>query len=326
MKCIVTGGAGFIGSHLVEELIKCNYKVIILDNLISGNLTNLKKVSKNITFIKCDLSKNKNSWSKYFKNADYVFHLAAMADIVPSIDNPELYYNANVLSSLNVMQACKKYKIKKIIYAASSSCYGIPKKYPTDEKEIIDPRYPYALTKYLGERIVMHWSEVYNIPAISLRLFNVYGPRSRTSGSYGAVFGVFLAQKLANKPFTVVGNGKQTRDFTFVTDVVEAFIISAKSRIKNEIFNIGSDNTYSVNKLVSLLKGKVVYIPKRPGEPDCTWANTKKIKKMLKWKPKIKLEKGVNILLENIDLWKKAPVWNKKTINKATKLWFKHLS
>tara|TARA_Y100000996_G_scaffold395876_1_gene361486 strand:- start:3673 stop:4653 length:981 start_codon:yes stop_codon:yes gene_type:complete len=326
MKCIVTGGAGFIGSHLVEELIKCNYKVIVLDNLISGNLTNLKKVSKNITFIKCDLSKNKNSWSKYFKNADYVFHLAAMADIVPSIDNPELYYNANVLSSLNVMQACKKYKIKKIIYAASSSCYGIPKKYPTDEKEIIDPRYPYALTKYLGERIVMHWSEVYNIPAISLRLFNVYGPRSRTSGSYGAVFGVFLAQKLANKPFTVVGNGKQTRDFTFVTDVVEAFIISAKSRIKNEIFNIGSDNTYSVNKLVSLLKGKVVYIPKRPGEPDCTWANTKKIKKMLKWKPKIKLEKGVNILLENIDLWKKAPVWNKKTINKATKLWFKHLS
>ncbi len=326
MKCIVTGGAGFIGSHLVEELIKCNYKVIVLDNLISGNLTNLKKVSKNITFIKCDLSKNKNSWSKYFKNAEYVFHLAAMADIVPSIDNPELYYNANVLSSLNVMQACKKYKIKKIIYAASSSCYGIPKKYPTDEKEIIDPRYPYALTKYLGERIVMHWSEVYNIPAISLRLFNVYGPRSRTSGSYGAVFGVFLAQKLANKPFTVVGNGKQTRDFTFVTDVVEAFIISAKSRIKNEIFNIGSDNTYSVNKLVSLLKGKVVYIPKRPGEPDCTWANTKKIKKMLKWKPKIKLEKGVNILLENIDLWKKAPVWNKKTINKATKLWFKHLS
>ena len=142
MKCIVTGGAGFIGSHLVEELIKCNYKVIVLDNLISGNLTNLKKVSKNITFIKCDLSKNKNSWSKYFKNADYVFHLAAMADIVPSIDNPELYYNANVLSSLNVMQACKKYKIKKIIYAASSSCYGIPGKYPTSESILLFGCFP----------------------------------------------------------------------------------------------------------------------------------------------------------------------------------------
>ena len=326
MKSLVTGGAGFIGSHLVEKLIEKKHKVIVLDNLISGNLINLKSVKNKITFVKCDLSQNKNSWTNYFKNIDYVFHLAAMADIVPSIENPTIYYNANVKSTLNVMEACKKHNIKKIVYAASSSCYGIPKKFPTDEKEKINPMYPYALTKYLGERIVMHWSEVDNIPAISLRLFNVYGPRSRTSGSYGAVFGVFLAQKLANKPFTVVGNGKQTRDFTYVSDVVDAFFIGAKSKVKNEIFNVGSDNTYSINKLVNLLNGNIQYIPKRPGEPDCTWANTKKIKKMLKWKPKVKFEKGVEILLKNINLWKKAPVWNKKTINKATKLWFKYLS
>ena len=326
MKSLVTGGAGFIGSHLVEKLIEKKHKVIVLDNLTSGNLNNLKSVKNKITFVKCDLSKNKNFWNNYFKNIDYVFHLAAMADIVPSIENPTLYYNANVKSTLSVMEACKKYNIKKVVYAASSSCYGIPKKFPTDEEEKINPMYPYALTKYLGERIVMHWSNVYNIPAISLRLFNVYGPRSRTAGSYGAVFGVFLAQKLANKPFTVVGNGKQTRDFTYVSDVVDAFFIGAKSKVKNEIFNVGSDKTHSINKLVNLLNGNIQYIPKRPGEPDCTWANTKKIKKMLKWKPKVKFEKGVEILLKNINLWKKAPVWNKKTINKATKLWFKYLS
>ena len=326
MKIIVTGGAGFIGSHLVEELVKQKKNVIVLDNLITGNKDNLKAFKDEITFKKCDLSLSNTNWQKYFKDIDYVFHLASLADIVPSIENPNLYYQYNVQSTLNIMEACKKYKIKKIVYAASSSCYGLPKIFPTSENNEISPMYPYALTKYLGERIVMHWSRIYNIPAISLRLFNVYGPRSRTSGTYGAVFGVFLAQKLAKKPFTVVGNGKQTRDFTYVSDVVNAFICAAKSKINNEIFNVGSDKTYSVNQLVKLLNGPVEYIPKRPGEPDCTWANINKIKKMLKWKPKVKLNDGVQILLENIDLWKKAPVWNKKSIKKATKLWFKYLS
>ena len=172
----------------------------------------------------------------------------------------------------------------------------------------------------------MHWCQVYRLSAVSLRLFNVYGPRSRTSGTYGAVFGVFLAQKLAGKPYTVVGDGTQTRDFTFVSDVVEAMIAAAESNVSGEIINIGSVNTYSLNCLVELLGGDVVHIPKRPGEPDQTWADITKAKNLLSWEPKLSLDKGVSILLENIDYWREAPVWDEHSIAKATEKWFKYLS
>ena len=251
--------------------------------------------------------------------------MAALADIVPSIENPNDYYKSNVNGTFNVMEACKENSIKKIVYSASSSCYGIPEITPTPEISDISPQYPYALTKYLGEQIVMHWSHVYKVPAISLRFFNVYGPRSRTSGTYGAVFGVFLAQKLNDKPFTVVGDGTQTRDFTYVSDVVNAIISASISEVSGDIINIGSDNTYSVNRLVELLGGNVVYIPKRPGEPECTWADISKAKKLLDWRPEISLEKGVIRLLENIDYWAEAPVWDKNSISKATEKWFEYL-
>ena len=178
----------------------------------------------------------------------------------------------------------------------------------------------------MGEDLIIHWSKLYNIPFISLRLFNVYGTRSRTSGTYGAMFGVFLAQKLNGKPFTIVGNGKQTRDFTYVTDVIDAFLKAAKSKIVNEVFNIGSGETVSINKIVKLLGGNKVFIKKRPGEPDCTFANISKVKKLIKWKPKIKIEKGIEYLIKDINYWKKAPIWTPKKINKATKLWFKYIS
>ena len=275
--------------------------------------------------MRADISK-KGNWQNLLHNADYVFHLAALADIVPSIENPDKYYQANVTGTFNVIQSCmKNKKLKKIIYAASSSCYGIPKEYPTSEKANIDNQYPYALTKYLGEQLITNLCKTYNLPYASLRLFNVYGTRSRTSGTYGAVFGVFLAQKLANKAYTVVGNGKQTRDFTYVTDVVNAMIFAAHSDKENFIVNIGSGNTYSINYLVKLLGGKKTYIPKRPGEPNTTWADIKKAKKLLKWYPKINLKEGVDLLLKDIGYWKKAPVWNKTSIKKATKLWFKYL-
>ena len=175
--------------------------------------------------------------------------------------------------------------LKKLVYSASSSCYGIPKKYPTSENELLSPQYPYALTKKLGEDIVMHWSKIYKIPSVSLRLFNVYGTRSRTSGTYGAMFGVFLAQKLKNKPFTIVVSGNQCRDFTFVTDVVDAFILAGfKKKSMNEIFNVGSGIPVSVNKIASLLKGKKIYIPKRPGEPFKTFADISRIKSKLRKK------------------------------------------
>ncbi len=324
IKYIVTGGAGFIGSHLVEKLLKQNKKVIIIDNLSTGRIENIKKFKNKVRFIQADISK-KGNWEKIITKNSYVFHLAALADIVPSIKFPQKYFNANVKGTLNIVEACKDKGIKKIIYAASSSCYGIPKNFPTPEKEILSPQYPYALTKKLGEDIVMHWGKIFRIPSISLRLFNVYGTRSRTSGAYGAMFGVFLAQKLKNKPYTVVGNGNQRRDFTYVTDVVNAFIMASKSRINYEIFNVGSGKSVSVNTIVKLLGGKKIFIKKRPGEPECTFAKISKIKRILKWKPKIDIKEGINKLLLDIDYWRKAPVWTPKKINNATKIWFKYL-
>jgi UDP-glucose 4-epimerase len=182
--------------------------------------------------------------------------------------------------------------------------------------------YPYALTKYIGEQYVMHWAKTYRMPCVALRLFNVYGPRSRTSGTYGAVFGVFLAQKLAGKPFTVVGDGTQTRDFTFVTDVADAFVRAAQSDVHGEIFNVGSGGTYSVNRLVELLGGEAVHIPKRPGEPDCTFADTAKIAAQLAWRPSVTFEEGVKAMLAAIDYWREAPVWDPQSIAVATREWF----
>ena len=323
-RVIVIGGAGFIGSHLIDALLRKENNLIVLDNFSTGRPQNLDHVTDKLELVECDISKP-GKWQDLFNNTDYVFHFAALADIVPSIENPDNYYQSNVNATFNVLEACRKHDIKKIIYSASSSCYGIPDEYPTSETAEIRPQYPYALTKYLGEQLVLHWCQVYNLPAVSLRFFNVYGPRSRTSGTYGAVFGVFLAQKLAGKPFTVVGDGTQTRDFTFVSDVVEAIIAAAECDVSGEIINIGSDNTYSVNRLVELLGGDVVHIPKRPGEPDCTWADISKAKQLLHWQPKVNLEEGVGILLENIDYWREAPVWDKESIAMATEKWFKYL-
>jgi len=327
IKCLVTGGAGFIGSHLVEALITKGYHVVILDNFSTGRMDNIKdfKESPHIRVEKVDIT-DFSAVSKAFEDITFVFHLAALADIVPSIQEPLKYHNANVNGTITVLEAAREAGVKKVIYAASSSCYGIPDRYPTPETAPIRPMYPYALTKYLGEQYIMHWDKTYNLPCISLRLFNVYGPRSRTSGTYGAVFGVFLAQKFAGKPFTVVGDGTQTRDFTYVTDVVDAFIKAAESDKRGEIYNVGSGGSNSVNRLVELLGGKVVYLPKRPGEPDCTFADKNKILHDLGWSPKVSFESGVKQMLDNIDLWRDAPVWDEQTIASATKDWFSYLS
>ena len=279
MISLITGGAGFIGSHLAEKLVKLKHKVIIIDDFSIGRKKNLSSIRKKIKLINGTILNNK-LLNKYFKNVDNVFHLAAKADIVPSIENPNLYFDVNVKGTLNVLNASIKNKVKRFIYIASSSSYGILKKYPTPESSNIDPQYPYALTKRLGEELILHYSKVYNLNSSSLRFFNVYGPRARTSGTYGAVFGVFLAQKIANKPFTVVGDGKQTRDFTYVSDAVDSIIkVSNKKNISGEVFNVGSGKTISVNKIVDLLGGKKIFIPKRPGEPDKTFADIRKIRK-----------------------------------------------
>ena len=324
MKAIVTGGAGFIGSHIAELLVNKNYEVTIIDNFATGRLENLNKIKSKIKIINQSVS-NYSKIEKFFKNVDYVFHLAALADIVPSIENPEIYYDTNVTGTLNILRASKKYNIKKVIYAASASCYGVVKNFPTDEKNIIMTEYPYALTKNLGEQLMVHWSKVFKLSTISLRLFNVYGLRSRTTGAYGAMFGVFLAQKINNKPLTIVGNGKQTRDFTYVTDVAKAFYVSSKSKIFHDVFNVGTGVPTSVNYVANKLGGKKIFIPKRPGEPDKSEANIKKIYKKLKWKPEINIDQGIGILKDNISDWKKAPVWTPKKISVKTKKWFKYL-
>ena len=324
MKSIVTGGAGFIGSHLVDKLLGMGHKVVVLDNFSTGRKENLEHVNDKIKLVECDLSV-KGDWIKEFNGVDWVFHLASLADIVPSIQNPESYFRSNVDATFYVLEASRHANIKRFIYSASSSCYGIPDRYPTSEESDIKPQYPYALAKRMGEELVEHWAQLYNLPAISLRFFNVYGTRSRTSGTYGAVFGVFLAQKIANKPYTVVGDGNQTRDFTYVTDIVSALIVAAKSHLTNKIYNVGSDATVSINKIVELLGGDKVNIPKRPGEPDCTYADISKIKDDLGWYPTVSIEEGVDKILENIDYWKEATVWEPESIADATTDWFKYL-
>jgi UDP-glucose 4-epimerase len=300
--------------------------VTALDNLSSGNLKNLSSVEANrrFKFFKSDI-RDTQALGLAFEGVDWVFHLAGLADIVPSIEMPEQYYSTNVTGTFNVLECSKANRVKKLIYAASSSSYGVPHIYPTDELSPINPQYPYALTKYMGEELVLHWSQVYGVPGISLRLFNVYGTRSRTTGTYGAVFGVFLAQKLNQRPLTVVGNGTQTRDFTYVTDVARAFYAAAQSNVSGQAMNVGSGNHYSINRLVELLGGEVEYIPKRPGEPDCTFANVDKIIKLLDWHPQVTFEDGVAKMLASIEDWRNAPVWEPSSIQKATQSWFKYL-
>jgi len=323
MKTLVTGGAGFIGSNLVDRLVESGHDVIVLDNLNTGNITNLDKVKNKIKFLNVDITKNK--LDDYFENIDQVFHLAGLADIVPSIKNPKAYFDVNLLGTMNVLEASKNKKIKKFIYAASASCYGIPSDYPTNEKSKIDPKYPYALTKYLAEEMVIHWARVYKMPNISLRFFNAYGPRSRTTGVYGAVFGVFLAQKLANKPLTIVGDGNQTRDFIHVSDLVEAIILAAQKGKNFEIYNVGGGKEISVNSIANMISNDKVYIHKRPGEPNRSLADISKIKSELNWEPKIDIKNGVKMLIENINQWKDAPVWTPDSIDEATKEWFNYL-
>lgn len=322
-RTIVTGGAGFIGSHLTDLLLEKGHHVTVIDNLSSGWMKNLKTVESHprFRFVKADI-RHPKELAGLFDDVDWVFHLAALADIVPSIEKPRDYFETNVDGTFNVLEAAKQANVKRFLYAASSSCYGLATQYPTPETAPAMPQYPYALTKYLGEQLVMHWAQVYKLPALSLRLFNVYGPRSRTTGVYGAVFGVFLAQKLHGKPFTVVGDGKQTRDFTYVADIADAFYTAAESDLSGEIMNVGSSGHYSVNRLVQLLDGPIIHIPKRPGEPDCTFADVSKIRSKLGWKSSISFEEGVKRILARIDDFRDAPLWEPDSIQKATKTWF----
>lgn len=326
MKCLVTGAAGFIGSHLCDLLLSQGHTVVGLDDFSTGRDSNLQAAAASPRFSLLRQSVVDISPDALEPDGiDWVFHLAGRADLVPSIENPEEYFKVNVEGTFRMLEFARAAGAKRFVYAASSTCYGIAEVTPTPETYPCAPRHPYGLTKYLGEQLVMHWAHVYKLPAVSLRMFNVYGPRSRTTGAYGAVFGVFLKQKLANKPFTVVGDGTQTRDFTYVTDVASAFATVAASAVSGEIMNVGSGGTYSINRLVSLLGGDVVHVPKRPGEPDSTFADTTKIRSLTGWTPTVDFESGVRRMLAVIEDWRDAPLWDEGSIAEATKDWFKYL-
>ena len=323
---VVTGGAGFIGSEVVRQLLARGDRVVVIDNFVNGSRANLPEAPETrLVVVEADI-RDAAAMHAALAGAERVFHLAALADIVPSIQAPEAYFTTNVDGTFRVLEAARAAGVRKLVYAASSSCYGIPDTYPTAETAPIDTRYPYALTKFLGEQLVLHWGGVYGMEGVSLRLLYVYGLRGRTAGTYGAVFGVFLGQLLGVKPLTVIGDGAQTRDYTYVTDVASAFMMAADSKVRGEIMNVGTGRPVSVNRLVELLGAKeVVHIPKRPGEPDCTHANVAKITELLAWAPQVSFEEGVKRMLARIDDWRVAPVWTAKTIDTATKDWFKYL-
>jgi len=323
---VVTGGAGFIGSHMVDLLLENHYQVRVIDNLSGGRASNLQQHANNQN-LQCywqDIMELEPNNAAPFIHADYVLHFAGIGDIVPSIENPLPYMEINVQGTVKVLECARFNKIKKVVYAASSSCYGLAA-VPSREDNTIEPQYPYALSKYLGEKAALHWHTVYNLPVNSIRIFNAYGTRVKTTGAYGAVFGVFFKQKLANKPFTVVGNGKQQRDFVYVTDVARAFLAAMETAKVGEIYNVGAGNPQSINYLVELLGGQATYIPKRPGEPDCTYADISKISEQLHWKPEISFEEGVQKMLSEITHWADAPLWDPSTIAEASKIWFAYL-
>jgi len=323
---IVTGGAGFLGSHMVDLLLERGFEVRAIDNLVGGREANLAHYAGDarLRFEKLDV-RDLESPSPLFDGARFVFHFAGIGDIVPSIQRPLEYLSANVQGTAAVLEAARAAGVEKLVYAASSSCYGIAD-VPTREDHPIAPQYPYALSKLQGEQAAFHWHRVYGLPVNSIRIFNAYGTRSRTTGAYGAVFGVFLKQKLAGVPFTVVGDGTQTRDFVYASDVARAFLAAAETPVVGEAWNVGAGRPQSVNRLVELLGGDVTYIPKRPGEPDCTFADIGKIRTQLCWEPEIPFEAGVAKVALRIEDWRDAPLWNPDSIAVATRDWFAALA
>lgn len=324
---IVTGGAGFIGSHMVDLCLARGMRVRVIDNLTGGRRANLAQHERDPRLVLEERDiRSYAPGDPLFRDAHFVFHFGGIGDLVPSIERPAEYLSVNVQGTVSMLE-CARHAgtVAKFVYAASSSCYGLAD-VPTTEDHAIRPEHPYALSKNLGEQACFHWHKVYRLPVNSIRIFNAFGTRSRTSGAYGAVFGVFLKQKIANRPFTVVGDGTQRRDFLYVTDVARAFLMAAETAHGGRMWNVGAGQPQSVNRLVELLGGgPVVNIPKRPGEPDCTWADITRIGRDLGWKPEVSFADGVAKVLANIDYWRDAPLWDPESIAKSTASWFAYL-
>lgn len=286
MKLLVTGGAGFIGSSLVDELMRQGHQVLIIDNLSTGKK---KFINPGAKFYKKDI-RNYKSIKPLFKGVECVFHLAAQPRIQPSIINPAESFANNVIGIFNVLLAARDNKVKKFIYSASSSAYGDQKSMPLKESMTPTPQNPYALFKYNGEEMCNLFNKLYDLPTVCLRYFNVYGERQSDKGAYCTVIGIFLKQKKSNHPLTIVGDGNQRRDFTYVGDVARANILAMKSKKAiGHLINIGSGQNHSVNEVAKMIDPKHVFIPLRPGEAQVTLADISKAKHILGWEPKVTL-------------------------------------
>ena len=291
MKCVVVGGAGFIGSNLVDGLLKEKHEVVIVDNLSTGKEEN---INSNAQFIKMDMCESVEKLTEAFTGAQIVFHLAAKARVQPSIVDPITFNNVNVTGTLNVLMAAKNAGVLRVVYSASSSAYGNTTQFPTPETAPTSPMSPYGLQKLIGEQYCHLFSQLYNLDTCSLRYFNIFGERMLLEGAYCLVMGVFAKQKLEGKPLTIVNDGNQRRDFTFVGDAVRANILAAthSARLEGQVFNVGNGKNYSINQVAEMMGGPVVYGEKRI-EPFETLADNSKIKKVLGWKPSDCLEEWI---------------------------------
>jgi len=287
---VVTGGAGFIGSHLTAALLKEGYEVKVVDNLLGGKRENVPEGAK---FFGRDIN-DTEALTKIMEGAEFVFHLAALPRVQYSIEHPIETNKANVDGTVSVLKAAHKAKVKRVIYSASSSVYGDQKVMPLTEGMSANPKSPYALQKYIGELYCRLFSEVYNLQTVSLRYFNVYGPGANAEGAYALVITKFLKQRAEGEPMTITGNGKQTRDFTHVCDIVHANILAAHSQKvgKGEIINIGAGQNASVARVAELIGGPVEYIAARL-EPHDTLADNSLAKELLNWEPTVSLEDGM---------------------------------
>ncbi len=284
-KAVVTGGAGFIGSNLVDKLIDMNVEVIVLDDLSTGKKENINSKAK---FINCDISIVPQSLlTSYIEGADVVFHLAALARVQPSIEDPLPYNSVNITGTLNILLAAHKTGVKRVVYSASSSAYGETEILPTPETAPTNPLSPYGLQKYVGEQYCKMFSEVYGLDTVSLRYFNVYGERMSLEGAYKLAIPIFANQMLEGKPLTINNDGEQRRDFTYVGDVINANILAATNpeNLEGAVFNVGNGDNYSVNELADMLGGKKSY-GNKVIEPFETLADNSKAKEVLNWNPK----------------------------------------
>ena len=303
MAVIVFGGAGFIGSNLVDELMTQGFEVTVFDNLSEGKLDNVARWKNHpkFEFIRGDI-RDKDMVRRACDHKSWVFHLAAMSRIQPSITDPYLAFEENVMGTVNVLEGARAGGAKRVIYSASSSCFGDANAQHLESGGAVsegmpkDFGSPYSLSKYVGEELMELWRKLYGLGTCSLRYFNVYGPRHQESGSYATVIAIFRKQLREGLPLTIVGDGEQRRDFTFVGDVVRANMLAAMNHEATGVFNIGTGTNYSINEVAKMIGGESTFIPARLGEYRLTKADNTRAREILGWKPALSLEDGLKIL------------------------------